>query len=56
VENKDLFTNMFIPSLMWNTNPSQMMSIVDIMMKATKNMDKNSDWNHYFSKIGFILE
>jgi hypothetical protein len=56
VGNKNLFTNMFVASLMWNVNPNQMVEIVGVMMKVAKNMDKNSDWNQYFSKIGFIKE
>lgn len=54
--NTTIFTNTFIASLMWNINSNQMVKIVGVMMKVAKNMDKNSDWNQYFSKIGFIKE
>ena len=53
---KKPFSDTFMASLIWNTNPGQMLGVVLIMMKMAKEMDEGTDWNEYWSRVGFIKE
>jgi len=43
-------------SLIWNTNPGQMLGVILIMMRMAKEMDEGTDWDVYWSRVGFIKE
>lgn len=51
-----MLSDTFMPSLIWNTNPSQMMMVVNIMMRVSAEMDDDTDWDEYWKRAGFIKE
>jgi hypothetical protein len=56
MQDNEPFLDTLMPSLIWNTNPTQMMSIVVIMMKMAEEMDEYTDWDDYWKRVGFIKE
>ena len=53
---KEAFVPQFMPSLIWNTNPRQMMSIVMITIRMVEEMDDPRDAEEYWIRLGFIKE
>jgi len=53
---KKPFSDTFMASLIWNTNPGQMLGVILIMMRMAKEMDEGTDWDVYWSRVGFIKE
>ena len=50
------FSDGLMPSLLWNTDINQMMVITLLMIRVSKEMDKNTNWEDYWSRIGFIKD
>lgn len=51
-----MLSDTFLPSLIWNTKPHQMMDIVNIMMKVAQEMSDDTNWDEYWKRVGFIKE
>jgi hypothetical protein len=56
MQSKETFMPQFMPSLIWNTNPAQMMAIVVITMKMVNEMEEVSNLDEYWIRLGFIKE
>ena len=56
MSDKETFIPQFMPSLIWNTNPGQMMAIVVITMRMVEQMENPIDADNYWIRLGFIKE